>query len=319
MEQLGTARSVLYCQAIGDAIGWPVEFESANYVSHMLDTWGLGSGIGVYTDDTQMTIHCSYAVHQMGRDNFQPEIAWESYQRWAETQQMPGKARAPGLTVMRSLRGGIPGTLKNRINNSKGNGGVMRVAPYGITASTPDKAFELACLDAAMTHSHPFGFITAGIQAYMIWGGLHGQSPTDTLYLLHSTFEITLRCLNTFGIIDSEYDECLNYMSDLMDLTVSAYGAEDEQVIAFADKYGEGTGDNSLYIALYALLKYGDAFVDGVRACITTDGDSDTHAAIYGAMYGAYYGMDEVPQKWIDKLEERNDLDRAIAALTLVT
>ena len=47
---------------------------------------------------------------------------------------------------------------------------------------------------------------------------------------------------------------------------------------------------------------------------VNLGGDTDTAGAILGAMAGAYYGVDAIPQRWLDGLENRAGIDvRAIA------
>ena len=63
--------------------------------------------------------------------------------------------RAPGTTCLSALHAGHPGTVSN---NSKGCGGVMRVAPAGLAGGDP---FTLGCQAAAPTYSHPSGYLAA--------------------------------------------------------------------------------------------------------------------------------------------------------------
>ena len=53
-------------------------------------------------------------------------------------------------------------------NDSKGCGGVMRVAPVGLYEQNPERAFDLACEIAAITHGHPTGCLAAGCLAAII-------------------------------------------------------------------------------------------------------------------------------------------------------
>ena len=59
--------------------------------------------------------------------------------------------RAPGATCLRALRDGKPGSPEDRINDSKGCGGVMRIAPAGLVDDTDP--FQLGADIAALTLS----------------------------------------------------------------------------------------------------------------------------------------------------------------------
>ena len=78
---------------------------------------------------------------------------------WLVDEPVLRNCRVPGNTCLSALRSGKQGTRDERINDSKGCGGVMRVAPVGLVAQDP---FGLAADAAAITHGHPSGFLAAG-------------------------------------------------------------------------------------------------------------------------------------------------------------
>jgi len=64
---------------------------------------------------------------------------------------------------------GATGTPARPINDSKGCGGVMRVAPIGLVREyTVAQAFEVASRAAAQTHGHPEGYLPAGALAAIV-------------------------------------------------------------------------------------------------------------------------------------------------------
>ena len=64
---------------------------------------------------------------------------------------------------------------------------------------------------------------------------------------------------------------------------------------------------------LYLLLTT-DSFEEAVTEVVNLGGDTDTAGAILGAMAGAYYGVDAIPQRWLDGLQNRDGIEaRAIA------
>jgi len=188
--------------ALGDALGAPVEFHSlaqihaefgSNGVDHFIPAYGR---IGAITDDTQMTlftaeglVRAQVRLSERGITTHAGCVA-NAYQRWLLTQgdapRQPDRMiesgwlftqrqlharRAPGntcLSALHSLRDGEPSVAEN---NSKGCGGVMRVAPVGLFASHwPDvkQCFELACEVCALTHGHPTGQLSGGVLAVMV-------------------------------------------------------------------------------------------------------------------------------------------------------
>ena len=173
--------------AIGDALGWPVEFRRLSDIRSLYGKQGITdlvksprSGIVEITDDTQMTMFTADGLLKSAikgfDDNSIPDmdIVYDSYQNWYNSQgsyyQENDKGwisniealyenRAPGGTCMGSLGRGIPGSIEEPINHSKGCGGVMRVAPAGLMYyKNPEIAFEVGARCAALTHSHPSAY-----------------------------------------------------------------------------------------------------------------------------------------------------------------
>jgi ADP-ribosylglycohydrolase len=72
-------------------------------------------------------------------------------------------------------------------NNSKGCGGVMRVAPVGLfhwsirEHHSARDTFRLGCELAALTHGHPTGQLTAGVLAVLVRELADGASLSEAL------------------------------------------------------------------------------------------------------------------------------------------
>jgi ADP-ribosylglycohydrolase len=152
-------RGCLLAGAVGDALGAPVEFlKRATIISRygadgIRDYSEAFGRLGAITDDTQMTlftaeglIRACLASNSVDRKLVVSEVT-AAYLRWYETQtQRLGQGatsspsswllsqrelysrRAPGITCMSALQR-LNQTGELEINNSKGCGSVMRVAP----------------------------------------------------------------------------------------------------------------------------------------------------------------------------------------------
>jgi len=149
--------------AIGDALGAPIEFMSTAQIQTKFGLQGIrnyvefSNGKGMFTDDTQMTLFTAEALlrayHRAelkGISGALNQIAHDSYLRWLYTQdntyhkenqkndgwliRQPGlyRRRAPGTTCLASLHGGIPVTIENPINVSKGYSTIKRMAPVSL-------------------------------------------------------------------------------------------------------------------------------------------------------------------------------------------
>jgi ADP-ribosylglycohydrolase len=197
--------------AVGDALGAPVEFLSLAKIRERFGQDGTREfapsygRLGAITDDTQMTLFtaegCLSAVTRWTERGIchPPTVIYHAYLRWLRTQgvQRPEppylndarswlidveefhRRRAPGNTCLSALESGRMGSLKDRINNSKGCGGVMRVAPIGLLRDID--AFQLGCEAAAITHGHPSGYIPSGGFALMIQELAMGRGMEDAV------------------------------------------------------------------------------------------------------------------------------------------
>lgn len=231
--------------AVDDALGAPVEFLSLRQILNRYGEEGIlgyvefTDGVGRITDDTQMTLFTAEALlHTMNRATQRGiwgaylQIAHDSYLRWLFTQNEPMPRldenrppmtgwmieqrefyhrRAPGNTCLSALRSGICGTMEFPINNSKGCGGIMRVAPVGLIKSfKPANAFQYGAELAAITHGHPSGYLSAGafaaIIAYIRDGFLLKNAVMGALNLLKkypSHKETSRALLNAVGLSET--------------------------------------------------------------------------------------------------------------------
>jgi ADP-ribosyl-[dinitrogen reductase] hydrolase len=164
--------------AIGDAVGAPVEFDRSPQISDMLPWHGRPAGN--WTDDTEMTIATAQAIIAWEQGGIPLRTAlWDAYRRWRRTCD---RGRAPGMTCLSATAQPEPGTVAAPLNDSKGCGGVMRVAPLGIAFSDREQAFQLGIEAAAMTHGHPMGYLPAGFLTTWVSGLIDGE-PLDDAFL----------------------------------------------------------------------------------------------------------------------------------------
>jgi hypothetical protein len=64
---------------------------------------------------------------------------------------------------------------------------------------------------------------------------------------------------------------------------------------------------------LYLLLTT-DCYEEAITEVVNLGGDTDTAGAILGAMAGTYYGIDAIPGRWLEGLQNRKGIDvRAVA------
>lgn len=337
-------RGCLLGTAVGDALGWPVEFESLSRIRARYGPDGIQEfdprapgGLGAVTDDTQMTLftaegvlrsttaRCADAGAPSDAVVHSPDqiVMWRAYRRWLATQGLrsgphgavaesaePGwligvralhQRRAPGTTCLSALERSLPmdsgdGVLRAG-NQSKGCGGVMRVAPIGCVAC--DDAFTSAAGAAALTHGHPSGYLSAGAYAHMLQAVIHhgvtlrdaARDALDRLARERGHAETTRALGRALALAEASGDPTAERVESL----------------------GAGwTGEEALAVGLYCALVARD-FAHGVRLAVNHSGDSDSTGSIAGGLLGAAFGEGAIPAAWRGAVELRDEL-RAVAA-----
>lgn len=301
--------------AVGDALGAGIEFQSLASLRERYGPGGITDFVPAYghdapiTDDTQMTLFTAEGLlrsaGQLDDVDAVTNATHRAYLRWLHTQGEashfvgPGYVRdgwlfgveglhhprAPGGTCLGALRGPTVGTVGAPLNDSKGCGGVMRMAPVGLVLDDP---YEHGCALAAITHGHPSGYIAAGVFADIVARIVRGASIEEAA---RSSVE---------GLDDRINDEVRTAMNRALHLAASGE-ASTERVI----EQGEGwVAEEALGIGLYCALVAED-FGHGVLLAVNHSGDSDSTGAIAGNLLGAALGTGGISPQWLFKLELR--------------
>ena len=169
----------------------------------------------------------------------------------------------------------------------------MRVAPIGLRARYINDPAYAAAEVAAITHSHPLGYITAGLLAQLISGIVfENMSLPDALQ---------------YGIRGVERQFGLNpYFPELIKLLDRAVELSENDLpdVENIHQLGEGwVAEEALAISIYCALRHRDSFSDGIVAAVNHGGDSDSTGAITGNILGALLGYSSIPDKWKRNLE----------------
>lgn len=328
-------RGSLIGSAAGDALGYPVEFMSLKEIQQCCGESGItayildpNTGEALISDDTQMTLFTANGVlfgETRGclRGIMGPIESYMhlSYKDWLRTQTMSFKPwtasedrfswlldipdlysqRASGNTCMGSLRSGVYGSTTYSINNSKGRGGVMRVAPLGLHTPATDRR-KRAELDrtgaeiAALTHSHPLGWLPAALLTHIVNMGVYDEcsireAAEDALETVEIVFSDTLSEMDFYP------------MKTLLKKAIQLSENERPDTENIRELGSGWTGDEALAIAVYCALRHSDDFSDAIIAAVNHSGDSDSTGAITGNIMGAWVGYNVIDEKWKLALE----------------
>ncbi|MFJ5868664.1 ADP-ribosylglycohydrolase family protein [Streptomyces parvus] len=326
------ATGVLTGLALGDALGFPTEFNDVPSILAKFGPWRQMPLLdpAVVSDDTQMTIALGRGIRTaMDSGLLTPErmvgpvsaefIAWY---------HAPDNNRAPGNTCLTACR-----LLENtRIwqqasqTHSKGCGANMRVAPVGLVPGlSAEQRAGAAQLQAALTHGHPTALAASDLLARAVFLLAQGAEPLGLIgqlrsYALENRGRYHTRWLGDLwrhagdatpqAYIQRGWDECLAALEPVRDALRDPSPETDP-----CERTGDGwIAEEALATALHCFLLFPEEPVTALRRAACTRGDSDSIACLTGALAGAHLGAAAWPKEWSERIEYRSDL-LSLAAL----
>lgn len=212
-------------------------------------------------------------------------------------------SRAPGVTCMNACEAMANGA--KAVNNSKGCGGIMRMAPVGLINTCPSfSGVELQCLGAQLaelTHCHELGWMPAGVFAHIV--SLLSRDEAS------SVREAATQALNTLP----EAFPNAHYLGQLQELLRYTLRLADSDIpdLEAINALGEGwVAEEALAIGLLCSLRHEDDFAGAITSAVNHGGDSDSTGAIAGNIVGAHLGLAEIPQRYLEHLELRDTISK---------
>ena len=297
--------------AVGDVLGANVEFFSRSEILHehgqlvdFLDSPARPKGM--FTDDTEMTIALAASLVACGA--LDAHHCATAYARAFVTP--PQRGYGPSVSkLLHMLAGGADYRTTGRAIHPEGsyaNGGAMRIGPVGLAfRNAPQdvlyRAVELALL---CTHVHPEAVDGAFIQAKTIselcrWKDVSEARVSELLAQLQSlarTEPMRLR----MGLI----------------LEGMTQGWSDEEFldkVCTPNEFGEQFQIHAAEAVACALWAFANEW-NRPEACVIRavmlGGDADTVGAMAGALAGALHGVDWLPNRWFQALENGPGIGR---------
>ncbi|GAA4339047.1 ADP-ribosylglycohydrolase family protein [Streptomyces venetus] len=313
--------------ALGDALGYPTEFDSVSSILAKHGDWrqlALPTP-AIVSDDTQMTLALGQGVRTaMDRGLLTPKrMERPVREEFVDWYQSPQNNRAPGRTCLKACS-----ILKDEARpwqdasqiHSKGCGANMRVAPLGLIQGLSDEQRAGAAqLQSGLTHGHPTALAASDLTAHAVRLLAQGAEPAGLVGLLRSYARENRshyheRWLGDLWrraqdpgpeqFIARGWDECLAIL-DRLEHALRTVSPETDPCLAT----GEGwIAEEALATGLLCFLLFADEPVTALRRAACTAGDSDSIACLTGAFVGAYLGAEAWPTEWADRVEYRTDL-----------
>lgn len=307
--------------ALGDALGYGVEFFTYSNIVRRFGEDGITNPILLddtfqISDDTQMTLFTLDALLSNTEDITYTTYLY--YLDWLKTQNespnitdrdaIPSSRllkidqlfseRAPGISCITALSSGRIGSIENPINNSKGCGGIMRVAPIAWSYATSQLSVHeismLAANNSALTHGHELGYISSYtfVNALVRILRKQGDVESSIVYAIDDTVNYFTEAKHL-----SEY-------TDLLSLAIQLSKENELPDYKYISKLGEGwVAEETLAIAIYCALKYPTSIDAALIAAVNHSGDSDSCASVCGQLLGASLTTSSLNPEWLEHLE----------------
>jgi ADP-ribosyl-[dinitrogen reductase] hydrolase len=337
-------RGCLLGGALGDALGWPVEFLPLSAIRAQFGPTGIQlldasapGGLGAITDDTQMTLFTAEGILRgttrwmernaygemvrsdwAGRHSLSEGCMMNAYRRWLKTQ---GAApRIPHESM--EADGWLIGIRQLHVRRAPGNTCLDGLNAFLRGERARDEGMERAPNDSkgcgAVMRVAPVGLVPTDDPfefARAVAGMSHGH-PSGILsacayaHIVHRVlyYELPLAAavVSALERLQSEpgAEETFDALSKAYELARTVATPSAKHVESLG---GGWTGDEALAIGVFSALVAED-FVQGVRLAVNHSGDSDSTGGIAGALLGLQCGQYGLPADWLEVLEMRETI-----------
>ena len=352
-------RGSLMAGAAGDALGYPVEFMSRNAILARYGDKGItefkldSDGKALVSDDTQMILFTANGMlmgltrgYMRGIGGDPKDYVDGAYIDWYYTQTVNKKSerddfhytwlrdlpelahrRAPGITCLNACESLL--AHRDVENNSKGCGGIMRVAPMGLLDASFKESggsgfyyktvylAEAGAHIARVTHLHPLGYLPAALMTLLL-SRIVPLTPDEVkesiIDIINDGLDVMM---NMYSNDYAKYKEYLRALT-LKAVNLAHSNISDIQAIM---QLGEGwTAEEAWAISLYCVIRHIDNMREAIIAAVNHDGDSDSTGSITGNIMGAIYGYEAIKRERLfcpygKKFEDTIELHNIILAI----
>lgn len=286
-------------------------------------TRGCMRGIGGNPEDYVEGAYLDWYYTQTGKKKESPDKDFNY--TWLRNLPELAHRRAPGTTCLSACESLYQGEKVQ--NNSKGCGGIMRVAPMallmagywsrGISFYNITQMDEAGAKVAAATHKHPLAFLPSAMLTHLIYDLIR----LDENEIKTNFADIALSTLQTLDrLYKGKYEKEKRFLANLTRTSV-ILAASDKSDAENIRTLGEGwTGEEAWAIALYCAVRHIDSIEDAIISAVNHDGDSDSTGAVCGNIMGAVYGYEAIKRMKLfcpqgHELEQTLELSNIILTL----
>jgi ADP-ribosyl-[dinitrogen reductase] hydrolase len=280
-------RGALLGLACGDAVGTTVEFKPRGSFQPLTDMVGGGPfhlKPGQWTDDTSMALCLAESL--LTKNGFNAADQMGRYLNWWQWGYLSstGECFDIGTTVSQALAQ-YQQTAEPFAGStdpySAGNGSLMRLAPVVLFYFPDARQIQSFAADSSRTtHAAPEAIECCQLFAGLIARALEGATKADLRQSSSAKFSQP---------------------------KVTAMARGDYLGKTEVDIKGSGYSVQSLEAALWCFQQT-DSFAAAILLAANLGDDADTTAAITGQLAGAYYGVRGIPEHWLERLHDSEEI-----------
>lgn len=304
MKRFDRWKGGLYGLLIGDALGVPYEFHSAEQIPAFdkidmeppvgFSRAHVGGLPGTWSDDGAQALCLLDSLMVCGafqlKDFSDRLLAWYLEGTWAVDGIVfdVGIQTAEALNAYRS--GKMPKECGMMRPNGKGNGALMRVLPLALWHRGTDTELVL----------------DAHAQCLITHGNLCNQ-VCCALYCLVARFLLDEMAFSY------ALERAISILREIYE-TMPSYAQELEwSVRPDASWIGNGSG----YVvdclrSVFMIMKDAASYEDAVKRAVLLGDDTDTTACVTGGLAGILFGFHSIPNRWYEALRGKEDVEELL-------
>lgn len=293
-----------YGEAIGDALGVPVEFKSRNSLAVEPITDFIGYKCwnqppGAFSDDSSM-MFCTAESLLSGYDiqNIASLfVKWYKEGYWGAHD----KLFDIGGTTRRSLDriyNGLDARFSGEFDHfNNGNGSLMRILPlvfYLLSENNLSRRHQIIKEVSSITHAHfrsvfaCFIYVELGISL----------AKNETLISAYNQMQESVK---KFAFAEEFNIDEVNLFNKILNNNIWEY--KEEEIAS------NGYVIDSLESSLWCLFTT-NSYSEAVLKAVNLGGDTDTTGAITGGIAGLFYGYDNLRNDWVERIAKTKEIER---------
>lgn len=288
---------------IGDMLGVPVEFSTREEreVDEVRELRAYGTyhqPFGTWSDDTSLmlclidTYNNGFSISSLA-NNF---IKFYQNAYYTSNGEVFDIGIATKNAIEKMIRGVKPTECGGKTEMDNGNGSLMRVLPIAfIRKKLNDENFiEMVEDVSSLTHAHKRAKLACifyvEFASQLILGKEKMEAYDSTINFIRR------KCSEEY------FTEFKNFKAIL-----------NKEIVAFDRTQIKSTGYvvDTLEAVIWIFMNF-NSYKEMVLRAVNLGGDTDTIAAIVGGLAGIYYGFNSIPDRWVQNVSRKSEINDMI-------